>query len=225
MAVITLLGMMAGACTGSTTTSTELLVSSISDEIHEPSISGVEAVGWIESFGANLTSGDLEAASGVWAEKWTRIAVPLSQGTAAIAPPAAILDAVAFLDSWTTLEFSDCEPGDDKQVFIEVLCTATVSGPFPEALQLDPFELPFRFVVTEDGLALMETDFATIQGTSNTWPAEGAFYTYEAFYQYAAQNAEFATDHQTGVGQPKPTVESAAAHIALAEEWINQGSP
>lgn len=71
----------------------------------------------------------------------------------------------------------------------------------------------------------METDFATIQGTSNTRPAEGAFYTYEAFYQYAAKNAGSATQHQTGVGQPKPTVEAAVAHISLAQDRISQRNP
>jgi hypothetical protein len=213
--------LLAVAC-GSGTDSIE---GSSSTPTQPEGISGSDVVAWIESFGANLSSGDLDEASAVWAESWSSIGIPMSSGNAAITPPASVLDALTFLQAWTALGFSNCSAENEQGAVITVRCTATVSGPFPEALELEPFELPFRFVATADGLVAVSTDFETIQGTTNTWPPEGAFYTYEAFYLYAAQDAGFATQHQSGVGQPLPSLDSASAHVDLAEHWINEGRP
>lgn len=96
--------MAATACTGGTASSTEPLVSTTGSEEAVPAISEIEVVSWIESFGEDLTECHLDAASDVWAEKWSSIAVPLSHGNAAITPPAPMTDAVSFPDSWTDLE-------------------------------------------------------------------------------------------------------------------------
>ena len=100
-----------------------------------------------------------------------------------------------------------------------------MTGPFPDALGLAPFDLPFRFLAKHDGLVLVGTDFDAIQGTSNTWPSEGAFYTYEAFYQHATGTDGFASTYQAGIGQPLPTVDAARAHVELAAEWTAAGQP
>lgn len=196
----------------------------VSSEVAEGAVTTETVVSWIEAFAEAVADDDPDAGASMWSDLWDGIGIPMASGDAAIRPPATPQDGVEFLSGWAHVAYQECD-GEADGFFVEVKCTGTVTGPFPDALGLAPFELPFRVVAVADGLISIETDFDAIQGTSGTWPEEGAFVTYEAFYQYALGVDGFATEYQAGTGQPLPTVDAAQAHVELATAWTASGQP
>lgn len=183
----------------------------------------------VADFEAAMTGGDIEGAAEEFSSSWVMVGIPMTEASTAARPPDdSVTTGLDFINTWMDLALEDCSAEEGGEGLpVDVRCFATVSGAYPDALDVGSFVLPVIFRATDDGLVSFSTDWATVDDSSWEEPAETHAYVESLvdFLNYAAMDTEFASTYWQGIGRPIITLDSATAHIAKAEQWVAEGKP
>lgn len=196
-----------------------------------------QAEDWVRQFDALLSSGRPEEAAALFSPDWRKLGIQMTEGGWGVIPvgetgdafgePADLVAGLEFIVALMDLDIADCTGAAQGPSRVVVPCIATVSGPYPEAMGLPPFDLPVLFIADQRGLVEYGTDFAAAD--TGSFVADEATEQYFAEYSrlalYGASDADFTALHTRGIGRPVISADSAAAHIELAREWAAAGKP
>ena len=205
----------------STTTATE---ASTTTTTTTPSVEAAEDAA--EAFLSLVSGGNVDEAAALWSESWSQVGIPMTEGDTAVRRPDDPVTGLEFIAAWMDFDAQECF-GEQSSATVDVRCLVTVSGAYQEALGVDPFPLPIVVSVTGEGIVSFGTDYNAISSGSFEETDESRRYsqTLVEFYRYAFDDEEFRTDHSQAIGRPVISHESALAHIALAQQWTNEGQP
>lgn len=201
-----------------------------------PGVDPAQAEDWARRFGALVSSGDVAAAAALFSPEWTKVGTDDRGrlGHRAARRRDRQFRRVGGVDRWARVSLgvdrARCRGLRSVQRGTESGTGALrrrLSGPYPEAMGLDPFELPLTFTAGEDGLTEFGTDFAAAESGRLIPDAATERYlaTLPGFVLHTSSDRDFTAECTLGSGRPVVTQESAAAHLAKAEEWIAAGMP